>query len=101
MFEGIPFASLTAPTLLGITVLLILLGRLVPRSALKDKDKQIDAWKKAAETAREGLLATSAQTAELLEVAKTTNSIVVATFGTPEQRARESGGTNVVPTKKQ
>lgn len=97
MLDGIPFADLTAPTLLGITVLLLLWGKLVPRSTLVDKATEAEKWQKAYEVERDARIASDAQTAELLEVAKTTHSIVAAVFGTPVQQ-RQAGEAYVVST---
>ena len=42
MLDGLPLVDLTAPALLGITVLLLLLGRIVPRSSLVDKIRSVN-----------------------------------------------------------
>lgn len=99
MLDGVPITNLTPPALLGIAVILMMLGKLVPRSALTDKDAEAERWRKAYEAEREARATSDAQTAELLEVAKTTHNLIVAMFDTAE-RVRESGGTHaVVPTK--
>lgn len=99
MIDGIPLTNLTPSALLGIAVVLMMFGKLVPRSALTDKDAEVERWRKAYEAEREARATSDAQTAELLEVAKTTHNLIVAMFGTTE-RVRESGGTHVVvPTK--
>jgi len=95
MLDGIPFADLTAPTLLGLTVLLLLLGRIVPRTTLLEKAKEAEKWRLAYEAEKERATTSDAQTAELLEVARTTHSIIVAVFGA-EERARRSGEAHVV-----
>lgn len=101
MLDGIPFNNLTAPALLGITVLLILLGRLVPWFIYKSKVEEAEKWRLAYEVERKARMASDAQTTELLELAKTTNSIVVAAFG-GSPRYRQAGEANVVsaPTPK-
>lgn len=96
MFDGIPFADLTAPGLLGITVILLLLGRIVPRNTLSDKADEAEKWRQAYIVERDARLASDGQTQELLELAKTTNSIVQAAFG-PHTR---QGGDYVVPSPK-
>jgi hypothetical protein len=98
MFDGIPFADLTAPSLLGITVILLLLGKIVPRATLVDKAKEAEKWRLAYEAEKERATTSDAQTAELLEVAKTTHSIIYAVFGA-EERARRTGEAHVVSTK--
>lgn len=98
MLDGVPLTNLTPAALVGIGVILMMLGKLVPRSALMDKDAEVERWRKAYEAEREARATSDAQTAELLEVAKTTHNLIVAMFGTAD-RIRESGGTDVVPTK--
>lgn len=94
MFTDLSIADLTAPAVLCLAVLLILLGRIVPRSVMVEKIEESKRWREAYETERAARVASDAQTAELLEVAKTTNSIVVAMYGTAEQ-IRQSGAHNV------
>lgn len=97
MLEGIPILDLTAPALLGITVLLIFLGRIIPRPFYQEKAVEADRWREAYEKEREARLASDAQTAELLEVAKTTHNIIVAVFHNSELIRR--GGDLSVPPK--
>jgi len=97
MLDGIPFDKLTAPVLLGIAVLLLLLGRLIPRPFYKDKSDEAERWRLAYEAERKARAIADAQTVELLELAKTTHNIIVAIFAATE-RARQSGGADVVPT---
>lgn len=96
MLDGIPLADLTAPTLLGFTVLMILLGWLVPKSTYKGKAEEAEKWRLAYEAEREARKTADSQTTELLELAKTTNSIVVAAFG--GSVSRQSGEGHVVST---
>jgi hypothetical protein len=102
--EGVPIYGLTAPALLGIAILLLLLGKIVPRSTLLDRDKQIEdksqeaeRWRQAYETEREARSLSNRQTIELLEVTKLTNQIVMAAFG-PQGVIRKSGGADEAPT---
>lgn len=99
MFDGIPISDLTAPTLLGLVVLMVLLGWLVPKAILKEKSTEAERWRLAYEAEREARSTSDAQTVELLELAKTTHNIIVAMFGTTE-RMGQSGGASVVPTTK-
>ena len=78
MLDGIPIVSLTPSVLLGICVLLVFLGRLVPRSVLLDKAKEADKWRQAYEAERNARTLADAQTTELLEVAKATHGILDA-----------------------
>ena len=82
VLDGVPLVGLSAPALLGICILLLMTGRLVPKSTLDSKEKESDRWREAYETEREARALSDKQTAELLEVSKTTNRIIVATFGT-------------------
>ena len=65
--DGLPISwpTLTAGSLLGLCVLLILTGRLVPRSVVKDLQADRDAWKTAAlqTMAQNGKLMVGAQVA--------------------------------------
>jgi len=92
MFEGISFVDLTAPGLLGITVLLFLFGRIVPRQTLVDQTKETETWRQAYFVERDARSAADAQVKELLELSKTTNDIVVEVLG----RDYSAGGRNYV-----
>lgn len=96
MIEGIPVVGLTAPTLLGIAILLMLTGRLVPRATLLDKAKESDAWREAYNLERVARAQSEAQTVELLEVSKTTHAITVALFDVIRQ-TNVTGGIDVLP----
>lgn len=98
MLDGIPIADLTAKTLLGITVLMIFLGWLVPKWVWKEKSEEANNWRKAYEAEREARATSDAQTAQLLELAKTTHDIIDKAFG--DERPRQSGGAHVVPFSK-
>lgn len=99
MLDGISLSNLTAPTLLGIAILMMLLGRLLPKSTYNEKAQEAERWRQAYEAERLARATADAQTAQLLELAKTTHAIIVAMFGTAE-RLQKSGGTDVVPTGK-
>ena len=98
MLDGFPIADLTAPTLLGFAVLMLILGRLVPRSTYQDKLVEAEKWRLAYEAERKARATSDAQTVELLELAKTTHSIIVALFGTAAS-TRPPGEAYVVPTQ--
>lgn len=70
MWEGITVGTLTPPVLLGITVLMLLKGYLVPRSTLQDSQKEAEQWHQAYELERAARNTAEAQNRELLEVAK-------------------------------
>jgi len=80
VLDGVPLVGLSAPALLSIVVILLLTGRLVPRTTLLDKAKESDRWREAYEKEREARGASDSQTRELLEVSKTTHHIVQALF---------------------
>lgn len=104
MFDGIPILDYTPETLLGITVLLVFLGLLVPRRYYNDKVKEAKEWKEAYENEHKARELADQQTAELLELARTTHDILAAVFDKPVSvgpgRHRSSGGPHVVPTAK-
>jgi hypothetical protein len=77
----LPLVGLTAPALLGLAMLMLLTGRIVPRPTYRDKAEEAERWRAAYETEREARALSNRQTIELLEVTKLTNAIVVAAFG--------------------
>ena len=91
--------GLTAPALLGIAVLMLLLGHIVPRSILEDKKREASEWKAAYEAEREARAIIDRQTGELLEVSKTTHALTVAMFDVVRKKSQEAGDTDVVPPK--
>lgn len=98
MLDGVPLTSLAPSTLLGLAVLLLLLGKIVPRSVYKEKAEEAERWRLAYEAQRKISETSVNQSAELLEVAKASHDILVAVFETAEP-TQKSGGTRVVPTK--
>lgn len=98
--EGIPIAGLTAPALLGIAILMLLTGRLWTNNAYQEKCKESDHWRLAYEAERENRQTSDSQTAQLLEVTKTTHAFIVAVFSNSE-RIRQGGGPNVVSSTPQ
>ena len=93
MLAGIPFDKLTAPVLLGLAVLMVFLGFLVPRYVYKSKEKESEFWRLAYEAERKARAISDAQTADLLELAKTSRDVLVAVFGTTE-RIKGTGGSS-------
>lgn len=93
-FSKLPLATGSATALLGLVLLLVLLGKLVPRSALDDarkdaeqvrqdrdralaeKQKEVDLWRSAfineVGTTRE----LSSQNSQLMEVARTADHVL-------------------------
>lgn len=95
MLDGIPVVDFTAPTLLGIAILLLLLGRIVPVSFLRDKDAEAERWRLAYEDEKTARKIAEAQSKELLESAKTTHSLLTALFQSLE-KLKQSGETDAV-----
>ena len=93
MIYGIPMDKLTAPALLGLAIAMILMGLLVPRRTHKDKIEESERWRQAYETERERSATANAQSVQLLELAKTTNALMIAFLSNVEQH--KSGGANV------
>lgn len=99
MLDGIPIADLAPPTLLGVTILLILFGRLVPYWFFKSKSDEAEKWRLAYEAQRARADISDRQTAELLEITKASHSVLVAMFGaTTKEQQRFTGEGHVVPT---
>lgn len=94
MLDGIPIKDLSMATLLGVAILLILLGRLIPRSTYKDKKEEADRWREAYETERNARAVSDLQTVELLELAKTTKALIEAIVH-PPGGPPPSGGSDV------
>lgn len=97
MFEGIPIVGLTAPALVGIFVLLVFAGLLIPRRQLQDKIRECERWQQAYEVEREARATSNKQTIELLEFAKLNHSLITAIFKNIDDKQRRSGGTDVPP----
>lgn len=98
MIEGIPVVGMTAPTLLGIAILFLMTGRLIPRSHYREKVLEAERWRQAYEAEREARSTSDAQTVELLEFAKTNHSVMEAMFQSIRE-IRGSGGSDVVHPK--
>lgn len=91
MLDGIPVDKLSAPLLLLIVALMVFLGLLIPRWTYKRLEKERDNWKLAFENEQKARLASDKQTAELLELAKTSNNVLEAMFGTAGLGQRTGG----------
>lgn len=71
----------------GILVLLIAMGRLVPKSALDRERENTKTWQDAWKTERAANLEKSEQVAELLEIGRTTEKVM----GALQEAARDGG----------
>ena len=96
MYMGIPVADLTAPVLLGITVLMILSGRLIPRRVYQDKANESLRWQTAFELQRDRADKSDNQSEKLLEQGKATHALITAVFANTSA-IRQSGDQNVAP----
>lgn len=72
--------SLGATGLLAVVVILVLTGKLVPRSTVddlrSDKDKQIDLWRTAYETSMSAQEVQREHISALLEATRTTTHVI-------------------------
>ena len=85
MIDNIPIAGLTPAALLLFAVLMVLTGRLVPRSTLEDKKVEANQWRRAYEAERDARTVSDAQTRELLEVAKTSQQFLAGVYANSEK----------------
>jgi hypothetical protein len=92
MFDGISLLGLTPAGLLLITVLMILTGRLVPKSTHEQTIKERDQWRAAYEVAELARSTQEAQTRELLEVAKTSTAVLTALHEFSEKKQLSQSG---------
>lgn len=67
MFEALSFSDVGATGLVTIVVVLILLGRLVPRRHLEDIREDAAHWRRAAELTEAARAEEAAQTRQLLD----------------------------------
>ena len=84
--DGISVGSLTPAALLGLAVLLLLLGKIVPRRTLEDTQATAERWRQAYETEREARLVSDLQNRELMEIAKTTQSMLTSIYQATEPK---------------
>lgn len=86
--------SIGATGLLAIVVIMILTGRLVPKSMFEDlradKDRQIEIWRSAYETSMSAQDVQREQISALLEATKTTTSVIKALPVAPYSNERSS-----------
>lgn len=78
MLDGVSLIGLTPAGLLLITVLMVLTGRLVPKSTYQQVIKERDQWHAAYELERTARNAADAQSRELMELAKTGTKVLEA-----------------------
>lgn len=90
MLDGIPLAALSAPTILGLAIVMLFTGKLWTNPAYQEKAKEAERWRLAYEAEREARKTSDEQTTELLEVTKATHAFITAVFHTGQQ-IRQSG----------
>jgi len=100
MLDGIPVKDLTTSTLLGLAILLVIFGRLIPWWVYKAKAKECERWQKAYEAERDARRTSESQSAELLEFAKATYHILDALFVNTEYSQQSGGAHRVVPSRR-
>jgi len=88
MLEGLPLRDFSVSSLLGIAVLAILLGWLVPKKTVDEHKLSAERWRQAYEAEREAHQLAEKQTAELLEVARTSHALIQAIFANSERLGR-------------
>ena len=76
--DGLPVGGLSAAAILGIAVLMILRGQLVPRRTHDEVRTDRDTWRAAWEASEEARRVQAQQLGELLELAKTTDHFIRA-----------------------
>jgi hypothetical protein len=78
MLATIPLDVAAPSVLLGILILLILTGRLVPRRTMEDAIHDRDEWRAAHRISEQARVELAEQLGELLEHARTTNAFIAA-----------------------
>jgi Na+/phosphate symporter len=91
MIDGISIIGLTPAGLLLIAVLMVLTGRLIPRAMYQEKVNEVAQWRTAYEAERTARALSDAQTRELLEMAKTSETFLAAVYETAQRKEIKSG----------
>ena len=78
MFDGVPILDLSSSAILGITVILILTGRIVPKHTCDNLREEVKSWREAYEKEREARLQLQNQNGLLLETARTSSAVLNA-----------------------
>lgn len=97
--DGVPLVGLTAPALLGIAFLMVLTGRLVPRSVLKEREEESERWRLAYEAEREARIVSDGQTSKLLVAVETNRDVLLALFKALNTDIDGTGGPRDVASK--
>ena len=73
---GIPVGALTPAALLGLVILAIVMGRLVPRRTMEDIIHDRNEWRAAHRISEQSRMELAAMVGELLEHARTTDAFI-------------------------
>ena len=73
---GLPLGTLTPAGLLAVVILLIAVGRLVPRRTMDDVIEDRNQWRAAHKTSEEARIELQQQVQELLEHSRTTDQFI-------------------------
>lgn len=76
MIDGVPILELTPSVLLGIVILMVLTGRLVPRRTFQDMKEDRDGWRAAHRVSEEARVEISKQLDVALEVGDTMRQVL-------------------------
>lgn len=94
--DGIPITDLSAGALVAILVLLIAVGRLVPRATLDRETKNSDYWRAAHMTSEVARAELSRSVDVLLELSRTTDAFIRSLPHQPDgDRPRLADGSSV------
>jgi len=90
LFGGVPLIGLSAPVLLGLAVLFIMRGNLVPRSTLEDVKKERDEWRQSHSISETARIESMRQVDTLIEKSAHTDQILqhLADYITHSNKAR-------------
>lgn len=89
---GLPAGSIGAGGLLTIVILMVLMGKLVPRRTLDDALRDRDDWRQAHKVSEAGRIELQQQVGELLELSRTTSTFIQAIpLGVLKSREEENG----------
>lgn len=84
---NIHLLDLTPAALLGLVVLLLLLGRLVPRRTVDDAVRQMEYWREAHSNSEKARTAQKEQADELLESSRLTVQLLQSIRAEAEKRS--------------
>lgn len=88
--DGIPVWSLTPSFLLGLTVLYILMGRLVPRKTYDDKVHEANEWRAEGRIKDQQIAELNRQLNIVVEVAANVHAVMNAIQNQETQNRRDS-----------